>query len=279
MNALLLLVGTRLALAADAPAFWYRQTVTGALFPLGALSETRVQVRTPGPRSDSIVLRNTYFGAGVRLDVSPAFVNPGVQVSLAPVDVFDVDLSAEFLGFLPGPFGTLPYRELSSKAEAVRDASPEHFATTGWAVHAAPTLKLQVGPFIALDAAAVSWLHVDRPEGMDAPLVYEPGRDMIIAWDDLYVEHQPIALWEFKHGKEGPMLAAGLTWRDRFTLYAGDRNAGVGAMLLVRPKETPAWPTFVLVVIESVIDPERVGQAPLIALQANWIGEPALPAR
>lgn len=265
------------ALGADAPAFWYRQTVAGAVFPLGAMSETRFQVRTPGHRSKGLVFNSTYYGAGLRLDVSPAFVNPGVQVSLAPIDVFDVDLSAELLGYLPTPFGLLPYDGLTSKLDEVRDARTDHFGALGWALDANPTLKLQLGPVIVLDPALISWIHIDRPAGETAPLVYEPLRDMIVAWDELYVDHQPIVLYEFKHGKEGPMWAAGATYKDRFAVNSGDRSAGVGLILLARPVETPACPTFVVMVTESVIDLDRVGKEPFMALQLNWIGEPALP--
>ncbi len=262
-----------LAAAAEPPALWYRQGLTVSAFPLGALSETRLQARIDGHRSDSIVFQSTYYGAGVRLDVSPAFVNPGVTLSLAPIDVFDVDLSAEMLGYLPGTFGLLPYEGLGSKLESVRDARTDHVAALGWALDANPTLKLQVGPIIVLDLFAVSWLHITPPEGETAPLVYEPLRDMLVAWDDVYLENQPVVLYEVVHGKQGPMFAFGATWRDRFALVSQDRSAGLGAMVIARPEETPGWPTFVLLVTEALIDQDRVGKEPFIALQANWIGE------
>lgn len=266
-----------LAVGADVPAFWYRQTVAGAVFPLGAMSETRFQVRTPGHRSEGLVFNSTYYGAGLRLDVSPAFVNPGVQVSLAPIDVFDVDLSAELLGYLPTPFGLLPYDGLTSKLDEVRDARPDHFGALGWALDANPTLKLQLGPIIVLDPALVSWIHIDRPAGETSPYVYEPLRDMIIAWDEVYIDHQPIVLVEFVKGKEGPRFAAGVTYKDRFALTSGDRSAGVGVVICARPFETPAGPTIVLLATESVIDLDRVGKEPFLALQLNWLGEPGLP--
>jgi len=266
-----------LAAAAEPPALWYRQGLTVSAFPLGALSETRLQARINGHRSDSIVFQSTYYGAGVRLDVSPAFVNPGVTLSLAPIDVFDVDLSAEMLGYLPGTFGLLPYERLGSKLESVRDARTDHVAALGWALDANPTLKLQVGPIIVLDLFAVSWLHITPPDGESAPLVYEPLRDMLVAWEDVYLENQPVVLYEVVHGKQGPMFAFGATWRDRYAMVSQDRSAGLGAMVIARPKETPAWPTFVLLVTEALIDQDRVGKEPFIAVQANWIGERRRP--
>ncbi len=266
------------ALAADRPSFYVRQSVGVAGWPTGLLSESRFQVRTPLHRSDSIVFQDTYAGAGLRLDASPAFVNPGVQVSLAPIDVFDVDLSAELLGYLPGPFGLLPYDGLSTKLDEARDARTDHFAALGWALDANPTLKLKLGPIIAFDAVAFSWMHIARPEGETAPYVYEPLRDLIVAWDELYLEHQPAVLWEALPGGERPLLYVGATWRDRFAFVSGDRSGALGALVVARPVEKPAVPTFIGCVAFYLIDQDRVGNAPFVGLQANWVLEPLVEA-
>jgi hypothetical protein len=264
------------ASAADVPAFFFRESVAGSAWPTGVLSETRLQVRTPGYRSRSIVFQDTYLGAGLRLDTSPCFANPGVQVSIAPIDVFDIDLSASFLGYLPGPFGLLPYERLATKIGAVRDARTDHIGAIGWSLDAAPTLKLKFGPVILLDALAVSWLHITPPEGVTAPLVYEPLRDMTIRWNDVFIENQPIALYEVVPGADTPAFAVGGTWRDRVVIGSGDRSAAAGLLVVSKPSEKPIVPAIVGLALFYVIDQDRVGDVPFLALQANWILEPPL---
>ncbi len=262
------------ALAADAPAFWVRQSVGVAGWPTGVLSETRVQARTPIFRSDSMVFQDTHAGAGLRLDASPAFANPGVQLSFAPIDIFDVDVSASFLGCLPGPFGLLPYEGLSSKLESVRDPRTDNVATVGFSLDANPTLKLKVGPVIAFDAVAVSYLHLVQPEGVSAPYVYEPLRDLIVAWDEVYLEHQPALLYEALPGGDRPLLYVGASYRDRFAFRSGDRSSALGLLVVTRPAERPIIPTFIGYAAFYLIDQDRVGGVSFLGLQANWIVEP-----
>ncbi|MDP2312489.1 MAG: hypothetical protein Q8P41_06250 [Pseudomonadota bacterium] len=262
--------------AADAPSYYLRQSVGFAGWPTGAISETRLQVRTPLYRSESMVFQDTYAGAGVRLDASPAFVNPGVQISLAPIDIFDIDLSATFLGYLPGPFGILPYDGLTSKLEVVRDTRDDQSPAVGFSLDANPTLKLKVGPIIGFDAVAISYLHIERPDGVDAPYVYEPLRDMIVAWDEVYLEHQPALLYEAMPGGEKPLLYVGATWRQRYAFVSGDRNGALGLLVVAKPGVKPIIPTIIGCAAFYVIDQDRVGAMPFLGLQANWIVEPPL---
>ncbi len=262
------------AYAADPPGFYVRQSFGVAGWPTGVISETRAQVRTPLYRSKSMVFQDTYGGVGLRLDASPAFVNPGVQISLAPIDVFDIDLSATLLGYLPGPFGLLPYEALSSKLGTVRDARTDHVAAVGYSLDANPTLKFKVGPIIGLDAVAVSYIHLERPEGVTAPYVYEPLRDLVVAWDEVYLEHQPALLYEALPGGEKPLLYIGASWRQRYAFRSGDRSGALGLLVVARPAERPIIPTILGFAAFYLIDQDRVGHAPFVGVQANWIVEP-----
>ncbi|MDP2306245.1 MAG: hypothetical protein Q8P18_09490 [Pseudomonadota bacterium] len=262
--------------AADVPSFYLRQSLGVAGFPTGVISETRFQVRTPLYRSDSMVFQDTYAGAGLRLDLSPAFANPGVQVSLAPIDIFDVDLSATMIGYFPGPFGPLPYDGLSSKLETVRDEREDHTAVVGYSLDAAPTLKLKVGPIIGFDAVAISYIHLAQPAGVTAPYVYDPLRDLIVAWDEVYLEHQPALLYEAMPGGEKPLLYFGASWRQRYAFVSGDRSGALGALLVARPGVKPIIPTIIGFAAFYLIDQDRVGKAPFLGMQANWILEPPL---
>jgi hypothetical protein len=262
--------------AADVPSYYVRQSLGFAGWPTGAISETRVQIRTPLYRSESMVFKDTYAGVGLRLDASPAFANPGVQISLAPIDIFDIDLSATFLGYLPGPFGLLPYDGLASKLGSVRDERDDHTPAVGFSLDANPTLKMKVGPIIGLDAVAVSYIHLEQPDGVDAPYVYEPLRDMVIAWNEVYLEHQPALLYEVLPGGEKPLLYVGASWRQRYAFVSGDRSGLLGALVVVRPGTKPIIPTIMGFAAFYLIDQDRVGGAPFLGVQANWVVEPPL---
>jgi hypothetical protein len=265
-------------LAFDQPVWWLKQSVGGGAFPTGVMSETVAQLRAPLYRSSSIVFRDTYAGAGARAIVTPVFADAGAIVSLAPIDVFDVDLAAGWVGYYGwGGNGLLPYEETAHKLDAERNArAGEDLSTGALYASAVPTLKAKVGPIVAFDSWNVSLLSLDRAS--DAPFVYEPCRDLVVAWRDVATEHQAGLLAEILPGKDRPLLMVGGTWRDRIVHVSGDRSAVVGGLLVVRPGTKPVVPQILVQGLAYVIDADRVGREPNVQAQLSWTLErPALP--
>ncbi|MCB9683413.1 MAG: hypothetical protein H6735_00065, partial [Alphaproteobacteria bacterium] len=155
-----------LAHAAEEPGWWVREAVGVGGWPSGAVNDLRVQWRAPLYRSESIVFRDTYAGAGARLAVTPAYVDVGPRVSLAPIDVFDLDLQASFVGYWRTRFGPMPFSELRGTLEADRGARDDAIRTWAVVLTAAPTLKVALGPIVAFDAWSIQHWRFHRPAGV-----------------------------------------------------------------------------------------------------------------
>jgi hypothetical protein len=271
------------AFAQDAPAdpadtthLYIRQGVAGGGWPTGALSDTRFEVRTPLHRSDSIVFQDTSAGAGARVAVTPAFVEAGPRVSLAPIDIFDMDLSANVIRYWGGQYGPLPTDQLGGTLSADRELRVgENVSSTGLTLQATPTLKAKVGPVIAFDAWTIRHVRMQQPDGAEG-WVYEPFTDMIVAWTDTIVEHQPGLLFEAIPDEGGAWLRVGATLRDRMALATGDRSIAAGGLIAVKPGASEAVPTIAALALAYARDDDHVGGAPFIGVQAAWTMRRAL---
>lgn len=268
------------ALAADGPTLHVFEGAATAGWPSGLLSNTIVELDTPLYRSNSVVFRDTSAGLGVQVLATPAFFSVGPRLSLAPIDVFDVNLKWAKVWHFGNNFSTLPFDVVGGKLESERNArGDEAVATTSWVATVEPTAKIKLGPIIAFDAWTIDRLHLERPEGVDSPYVYEPYRDLVIAWDDWAFEHQAALLWEVADGVDGPMFRPGLTVRDTWTVQSGDHRTNLGPILLARPGRHPAVPTLVGMAIWYLRDADRVGPIPYMAAQARWeLRAPLRPA-
>lgn len=259
------------AVAADRPTLHVQEALATAGWPSGALSNTIVELDTPLYRSSSIVFQDTSAGLGAQVLATPAFLSVGPRLSLAPIDVFDVNLKWARVWHFGNSFSTLPFDVVGGKLESQRSArGDEAVATTAWVATLEPTAKIKLGPVIAFDAWTIDRLHFERPEGVDSPYVYEPYRDLVLAWDDWSFEHQAALLWDVADGEEGPMFRPGLTLRDTWTKTSKDHRTNLGPIILARPGKGPAVPTLVGMAIWYLRDADRVGPIPYLAAQARW---------
>lgn len=248
----------------DRPAPWLmvREGLGMGYGPLGLVSDTRVQARMALHRSDSIVFQNTYAGIGGKARVSPAFVDGGLLLSFAPIDVFDLDLAAEMTGTWAGSSGQLFYSVASGKtgeerAERTDRQMPGYRLT----LSASPTLKIKVGPIIALNSVEIAYLHHLDPQPEETTYVYEALRDMVVAWDDVVITQFGALLYENKQGELGSVFRAGAVVRDRMVLKSGDGHTAVGGILMFRKAQVPKSPALVLLGFAYVRDADRVGGA------------------
>lgn len=264
------------ALAADSPSIWAREAIAAAGFPSGALNNTIVELRTPLHRSESRLFQSTYAGVGAQVLLTPAFVSVGPRVSIAPIDVFDINLKAARGWYFGNKYGLLPFDQLAGTLEDDRYArEAENFASEMWVFSAEPTLKAKVWKIVVFDSWTIDYIMLDKPPGEAAPYAYEPYRDLVIAWDEFSFEHQAGVLFEAMPGGDKPSLRLGPTYRDRFTLNSEDRSAALGLLVAAKPGTKPVIPTIVGMALWYLIDTDRVGPIPFMALQARWeIDEP-----
>lgn len=266
--------------SARAESWWFlREQLAVAGWPGGLISDTRAERRIALHRSDSILFQDTHAGAGARFAVAPAFVELGPRVTLAPIDVFDVTFSASALYYWPSSSGLLPYDSIDEstrdkdRGDRHRTDATRAVASTAFTLQAAPTLKAQVGPIIAVDAWTFTHYMVTQPDSVTAPYVYEAYWDRLIEWNDTVVEHQAVVFAVLADGssESGRMLWVGPTFRQRWALSSGDRSTGLGAFAVFRPSNRKWVPQLVGIVLPYLDDDDRVGGVPWLALSAVWV--------
>lgn len=240
------------------------ESLAVAGWPSGLLGTALVEWRAPLYRSESIVFQDTALGLGGMVLASPVFVGVGPRVAIAPIDVFDVNLKFQRWQYWKSGSGLGGVDALTPMLESTRDVTPLN--TGAWVGTVEPTLKLKVGSVIAVGAWTIDWFHVEQPGGY--ALLYEPFRDLVVAPDDWLVEQMGIVLYEFRGDPNG--IRVGATVVDRRSLNAGDLSTRVGLIGAVRPADKPGWPTFVSLVNWYVVDGDRVGPIPYMAMQAQW---------
>ena len=265
--------------AADEPGLWTRQAVGTSGWPAGLISDTRMQYRAPLARKEgSWMLNETYAGVGGMARITPAFVEFGPRLSIAPVDVFDLDLQASRLQYFNPGLGLMPFESSSEggKLDGTRSdraANGEGVASGGWSFTATPTFKLQLGPIVAFDTWNISFLALDKPDNTSEDFVYEPYRDQVVAWNDVSIEHQAALLYTVLPGDDGPMFWVGGTVRDRFNHTSDDRSTAAGALIVAKPGTSATVPKIVGQAMFYVKDQDRVGTVPNLQLLAAWTFE------
>ncbi len=268
-----------------APWIWNRMMLAVSGWPSGAIIDGRVQYRAALTRRRSFVLHDTFAGAGARVAVTPAFVDVGPRLSVAPIDFFDVDLQAGFVGYWPSSSGLLPYSDVSESTRdqdrTARHKDPTTAAKSGWAVYASlqPTLKAKVGPIMLYDSWAFTFFHVARTGGDDSPFVYEPYWDRLIAENDLIFQQEVGLLGEVLKGdRDHPRLTLGAQFRHRWTLVSHDPSMVVGGTVMLKVVDRAAVPAIAGQVLAYVKDADRVGGVPTMGLALVWANDLRPPA-
>jgi len=254
------------------PELWARELVGTGGWPSGLLQDAKMQARFPGHRSKSILFQDTYTGIGGRVAVSPAFLEVGPRFSWAPIDVFDVDVQASWVGFA-GPFAPISFDTIDvGRVESARNQrSGEGFPLSSLQLSVSPTLKAQVGPIVAFDTMTVTRIVAHQPDDVAAPFWYEPLRDMILAWEDTTIEHNGTLAVELLAPGDGPELMVGVAGRSRAAQVSKDRFANVGPSVVWRPGSSLRTPQIIAQALFYVQDPERVGGMPNLNLAATWV--------
>jgi len=262
-----LLVGT--ALAADGPWLFGREAIGASGWPSGLMSDTVVQLRAPLHRSDSIVFQDTYAGAGAHLMATPAFLDVGPRLSIQPIDFFDVDVQLGAIQYLQSSYGLMPMDKLGDKLDSDRlEHSEDAISRRALSASVSPTLKVQLGPVVAFDSWSLTLLHIDR-EDSDEDYVYEPYRDLVVAWDDELFDHQSAILYGGRPDRDR-YFRIGPAMRNRWALKSTDRSTAIGPMLAARPAASAWSPTLLGQVLWYAEDSDRVGSMPSVGVLAQW---------
>lgn len=269
----LALILAPLAHALDQPGVYYRQQIGFGGWPTGLMEESRVQWRAPLARKDgSLMLNDTYAGAGVLVRASPAFVEVGPRLSVQPVDIFELELQFSRLQFFSKEYALMGFTEARGKLGSERTARAEDgdgVVGGGWSFTASPTIKLKVGPIIAFDSWTVSVFRIDQvaPE----PYTYEPWNDLVMAWEDETFEHGAAVLYTAVDSEDdGFTFWIGPWFRDRFTARGPDRSTTLGPAIITHPGRGRFVPTILGRSMFYLIDGDRVGAVPNLQAALIW---------
>jgi hypothetical protein len=174
MKKLKLSLGLALTAAAVAAAFsepvrpglYLDQNVQAAVNPLGLQLGSKLFHRFPLVKKEGILWESTKVDIGLKNNLSPAFDLVGAFIDIEPIAVFDLALSAQFVGYFSAlgfGFRDLPGYGASFDASAL-DAIPDKNAA-GYLLSVAPTLKFALGSFVFSNTLNVNYFRVDGGSG------------------------------------------------------------------------------------------------------------------
>lgn len=257
----------------DAAHIHVTERVAAGGWPTGAITVTQVEARTPLRRTGGLVFNDTFAGFGARVAITPAFTEAGVQLTIAPVDVFDMGVRVSYVNYYGVGTGLLPFDGLTGTLETSRNPRKED-ARTGsalWAV-LTPTLKAKVGPVIAVSGWEIAYTDMSATRGdATSPYVYEPFRDLVLGWRDLSFEHQALVLFEALNGDHKPLLRLGPSVRHRYAATSRDESVAVGATFMVDPApDRRAAPDIGAQVLWYAKDNDRMSPIPSMGVALTW---------
>jgi hypothetical protein len=155
---------------------------------------------------------DAHFSLGVSNAVTPSYSRIGGWLEISPLSILDLRVGVEPTAFF-GTFGSLMsfggYRE--NFDDSARDARKvEARSGTGSRVYFSPTLKMRLGPVVAVTSASLeSWRS-----SASGPLYYEPSRDTLL-----------------KVGGDGLLTTSSMILMQRGSGDSGSISFGIGHRL------------------------------------------------
>ncbi len=147
--------------------------------PLGLQNEYRIGWRKRLSDSDHLLLRETYFTAGLQAMVTPAMHRVGPRIDFKPLAVLHLYAMAEWVWYMGNfqfmqshPDANVNFSDTAQKAAAKRD---ENHAATGWSLNAGALVQAKVGPIAVRSNNRL--LHTTMATKDDQPI-----------WHDIYLD-------------------------------------------------------------------------------------------
>ena len=257
----------------ETPWFYAEPTVALGWWPGILAAFSPCQVRFALHRSDAIGFQDTYAGIGGWARVSPSLVEFGGRFDIAPIDVFDLAVWVRYSHSFATFAGRLPYDTFGNKTFKQRGSRTDAIEGDAFEVVLEPTLKLKVGPFIALYRASIQISRLFLAETPTTRWVYDAARDLAVPPPGFgLIENQVVLAGDLlEHRGAKVVLRMGAMARHRRVFVEdGDRMLNVGFIGMFKPGPRPAAPTIILQVLAYVIDHDRVLAPPQIILGAQW---------
>jgi hypothetical protein len=197
--ALALLAGVGVGLWAEKAekGFYLDESLQASVNPLGLQSVTDVFYRVPLVNKEGILWESTKIDLGLQNNLSPAYDMIGAYILIEPIAVFDLALTAQFIGFYNAlNFG---FYTLSGYGAGFNNAALGLLAsrnTLGYMLGATPTFKIAFGPVAIADSFAFSFFSVDDGNGF----FYERINNVVLAKNDYELVNNAYLLYTIVPG-------------------------------------------------------------------------------
>ncbi len=217
------------------------QNVQASYDPLGLQFVTQLYYRVPLITSGGVLWEPTKVDFGVQNNLSPSYEMTGVFVTIEPIAVFSLTLTAQVAGFY-NTFG-FGFYDLSGYNAGFDDNSLNALpstGTTGYVLSASPTLQFAVGPIVARDSGTLYYFNVDNGQGY----FYERIGNVVLAKKDFEVQNEGDLL-----DQVSPELLVGLD--DYFVYvpaseYLSHRLSAIGFYTRALSKKTSLYSALFL---------------------------------
>ncbi len=210
------------------------------LNPLGIEDQLRIGLQQRLYPSERAALRDNHVFAGLAPRVNPAFFKFGPSIELQPLSIFNLRLTAEWVGFY-GSFGFLqsfrsPREEYSDTVLRAGKDAGKNYASYGAHAMIEPMVQVKLGPVALRNKVSIEYWKMRVEEG--TRVFYDITTDTLLSRDGWVVSNDFDALYlhDFSSWSgtfEGARLSAGVRYSLVAPLYrerdfpAGDGGAGV----------------------------------------------------
>ncbi len=160
----------------------YRNTTVLRVNPIGLFNETRLGYRRRIFESESLLLRDTFVGAGLALPVSPAGATLVPSIEIQPLAVFQFTASY----YANAYFGNFDHLQSFATASAPHDDTTreqrgdagQNYATTVGQLILQPLLQFKAGPIAARTATRFVYSRARLRDGDRT--FYDPIFDLLV---------------------------------------------------------------------------------------------------
>lgn len=185
--------------------FVINNLLAARLNPLGLENQTRLGHQSVLYRNDAALFRDNFLFLGANARLNPAGAKVGPSVEVQPLSIFNLRLTAEYVGF----FSTQGYLQSrpspnADYSEASRDAGAEagqQYATSGMRLAVEPLVQMKVGPIAVRNRFALEYWSMRLRDGdrvwYDGTLdTLVPGKGLIYTndLDVLFLGRPPLVL-------------------------------------------------------------------------------------
>lgn len=131
------------------------------LNPLGLENQTRLGYQSVLYRNEGALFRDNFLFLGANARLNPAGVKAGPSVELQPLSIFNLRLTAEYVGFFSTQ-GYLqsrpsPNADYSQASRDVGEEAGQQYATSGMRLALEPLVQMKVGPIAVRDRFAFEY--------------------------------------------------------------------------------------------------------------------------